>query len=212
MSKRRLLCFMSILSLTGCQTADSKLVQEIEYGRDQPGLETLDDDLEMIRAFGLFKAGDLLELSVLRDGKMHSIELKMTRMPPDRAQALARWIEESEVWFEQGGCDSCRERQKKQRAFQALERQVTERGIELTITRTVISPKEVMVAAAGNAIIPPELDLSDFPPLRGLIEGLRSGDSMTVRFYRRRGKNALMIEPVVLPSYLEAQLAKAKKW
>ena len=84
-AKRRLLCFMSILSLTGCQTADSKLVQEIEYGRDQPGLETLDDDLEMIREFEIF-----IDLESLDDPyKLHPL-LNRYYLSPARLKPRTR--------------------------------------------------------------------------------------------------------------------------
>ena len=88
MSNCRLLCFIFILSLTGCQTAEQRIVQEIEYGRDQPGLERLDNDLEMIREFEIF-----IDLESSDDpNKLHPIPNRYY-FPPAR---LKPWTREGE--------------------------------------------------------------------------------------------------------------------
>lgn len=177
------------------------------------------NDLETLRSLMAFGPGDRLALQVLRAQEFFDVRIELGKMPPERAAALAKWMERAVSFYEQGGCDPSgeasrskdEERARKRqwvRQVLALRDQVPGEGLDLVVSRQAGTGNLAVRAENAATAVPVNLaanfDLfAVVPPnYREPIGRLRANDALRLRFSVDRARNELVLEPIAVPPYI----------
>jgi membrane-associated protease RseP (regulator of RpoE activity) len=145
---------------------------------------TYQDEFERAHAMETHRAGDVLDLSVVRDQGLVTLSVKLVDPPSEWEERFVHWLRHREIDEAASGW--------------ALLERLSQRGaIEITFSRDGSCR---LRAEAGGVRIPTPLSAAAALRLLPLLQRLRPGDSLTLR--TMISGNTLSVDAVKLPAYL----------
>lgn len=154
-------------------------------------------DRELIEGLGWIRAGKPVRLSFLRSDAKRELVVMPRAATEKEQQTLDSWLAAQR---------SAEENQRRKRAESDFEAMVRRKPIDITFLRTASS-----VEKSSQTLLPLGLDLNN-RILDTLTGALRVGDRMVIRYGWENSKNALKMDVISSPPYVDlgAVLAGAR--
>lgn len=154
-------------------------------------------DRDLIEGLDWIRAGKSVRLSLLRADSKRELVVVPRLASEKEQQALDSWLAAQR---------SDAERQRRERAQSDFEAMVRHKPLDITFLRTATG-----VEISSKTLLPPGLDLNN-RVLDALTGALHVSDRMVIRYGWENSKNALKMDVVSSPSYvdLDAVLAGAR--
>lgn len=145
-------------------------------------------DRELIEGLGWIRAGKPVRLSLLRAGTKRELAIVPRAASEKEQQALDSWL---------AAARGDQERLRRERAQTDFEAMVRHQPVDITFLRTATG-----VETSSKTLLPLGLDLNN-RVLDALTNALHVNDRMVIRYGWENSKNALKMDVVTSPSYVD---------